>query len=96
MNEYRVFETDNFIRDLEKIRGRNKTLIENKLIKTTYPQLIVEPHYGNNINKLKNYIPETWRYRIGNYRVFYEINDNEKIVYMIGISTRQNAYKSRR
>lgn len=92
MNEYRVFETDNYLRILEKIRGRDKTLIENKLLTSAYPQFKVEPHYGSNIKKLKNYIPETWRYRIGNYRVFYEINENEKIVNMIGISTRQNAY----
>ncbi len=92
MNEYRIFETENFIKILEKIQRRNKTLIENKLQIKTYPQLKKEPHYGNNIKKLKNYRPETWRYRIGNYRVFYEINDTEKIVYIIGISTRQNAY----
>ena len=92
MNQYRVFETDNFIRAMGKIKGRNKTLIENKLKKRAYPQLKNEPYYGKNIKKLKNYKPETWRYRIGNYRAFYEINDIEKIVYIIGISTRQNAY----
>ncbi len=92
MSQYKVFETDNFIRAMGKIKGRNKTLIENKLKKSTYPQLKNEPYYGKNIKKLKNYKPETWRYRIGNYRAFYEINDIEKIVYMIGISTRQNAY----
>ena len=92
MNEYRIFETDNFMKNLAKIRGRNKTLIENKLLTKTYPQLTNNPHYGSNIKKLKNYFPETWRYRIGNYRVFYEINENEKIVSIIGISTRQNAY----
>ena len=92
MSQYKVFETDNFIRSMGKIKGRNKTLIENKLKKSTYPQLKNEPYYGKNIKKLKNYKPETWRYRIGNYRAFYEINDIEKIVYMIGISTRQNAY----
>jgi len=92
LSQYKVFETDNFIRSMGKIKGRNKTLIENKLKKSTYPQLKNEPYYGKNIKKLKNYKPETWRYRIGNYRAFYEINDIEKIVYMIGISTRQNAY----
>ncbi|MBT3312916.1 MAG: type II toxin-antitoxin system RelE/ParE family toxin [Desulfobacterales bacterium] len=92
MSQYKVFETDNFMRTLEKIKGKNKILIENKLTARAYPQLQEEPHYGNNIKKLKNYNPQTWRYRIGNYRVFYEISENEKIVYMIGISTRQNAY----
>ena len=77
---------------MEKIRGRNKTLIEKKLKDKAYPQLKEEPHYGKNIKKLKNYKPETWRYRIGNYRVFFEINDSEKIVSIIAIKTRQNAY----
>lgn len=77
---------------MEKIRGRNKTLIEKKLKDKTLPQLKEEPHYGKNIKKLKNYKPETWRYRIGNYRVFYEINDSEKIVSIIAIKIRQNAY----
>jgi mRNA interferase RelE/StbE len=92
LNQYRIFETDNFIGGLEKIRGRDKLFIENKLKTKAYPGLKVEPHYGNNIKMLKNYYPETWRYRIGNYRAFYEISENEKIVYMIGLSTRQNAY----
>ena len=92
MNKYRIFETDNFIRNADKIFGKNKILIENKLRKRAYPQLENQPHYGSNIKKLKNYNPETRRYRIGNYRIFYEINNDEKIVYIIGISTRQNAY----
>ena len=92
MNQYRIFETDNYIKVFEKIRGKDKLFIEKKLISKAYPQLKEEPHYGNNIKKLKNYTPETWRYRIGKYRVFYEINENEKIVFIIGISTRQNAY----
>jgi mRNA interferase RelE/StbE len=90
--QYRIFETDNFIRNCGKLRGKDTLLIENKLKTRAYPQLKVEPHYGNNIKKLKNYNPETWRYRIGNYRVFYEVNEDEKIVNIIGISTRQNAY----
>ena len=77
---------------MEKIKRRDKSLIEKKLISKTYPQLASEPYYGNNIKKLKNYNPETWRYRIGNYRVFYEINEEKKIVSIIGINTRQNAY----
>ena len=77
---------------MEKIRGRDKLFIEKQLMTKAYPLLKTEPHYGNNIKKLKKFNPETWRYRIGNYRVFYEIDRNEKIVYIIGISTRQNAY----
>ena len=92
MNEYRIFLTDSFIRNIEKIKGKDKNLIEKKLISRIYPQLKSEPHYGNNLKKLKNYNPDTWRYRVGSYRVFYEINEENKIVSIIGISTRQNAY----
>ena len=77
---------------MEKIKGRDKSLIEKKLTLKIYPQLKSEPHYGNNNIKLKNYNPETWRYRIRDYRVFYEIDEENKIVSIIGISTRQNAY----
>jgi mRNA interferase RelE/StbE len=48
-----------------------------------YSQISENPHFGLNIKKLKNYKPETWRYRMGNYRVFYEIDDIEMIVYII-------------
>ncbi|MBA7548727.1 hypothetical protein ES705_41193 [subsurface metagenome] len=92
MNKHRIFETDNFLKIFDKIKGKNKTIIENKLSLKIYPQLKIQPHFGNNIKKLKNFTPETWRYRICNFRLFYEINDNERIVYIIGISTRQNAY----
>jgi len=40
----------------------------------------------------KDYSPGTCRYRIGNYRIFYEISNNDRIVHIIGISIRQAAY----
>ena len=92
MNSYKIFETDNFLKILDKIKGKNRSFIENKLLTKVYPQLKTQPYYGNNIKKLKNYIPETWRYRIGDFRLFYEIEDNTKIVNVIATSTRESAY----
>ena len=92
MINYRIFETDNFSKRLNKIDNKNKVIILKKLHLNIYPQLKEQPYFGNNIKKLKNYNPETWRYRIGNFRLFYEINENEKVVYVIDISTGQNAY----
>jgi len=77
LNGYKIFETDNFLKNLDKIRGKNRTLIGKKLLGIIYPQLKIQPYYGNNIKKLKNYTPETWRYRIGNFRLFYEIENSE-------------------
>lgn len=92
MNKYKIFETEEFQKRLKKITKRDKTFIEKKLIQYIYPQLREEPNYGNNIKKLVDYDPETWRYRIGKYRLFYVIDEEEKIVYIISIDLRKDAY----
>ena len=92
MSNFKIFETDNFIRKIDKITGKDKAIIINHLTQKVYKQLAEQPYYGNNIKKLRNYTPETWRYRISNYRLFYEINSKEKIVSIISLSTRENAY----
>ena len=50
------------------------------------------PHFGPHIRKLKGYAPETWRYRIGAWRFFYEIDEHERVVSMIAASHRGSAY----
>lgn len=92
MNKYKIFETDEFQKKIKKISKREKSFIEKKLLQYIYPQLKEEPHYGNNIKKLVNYDPETWRYRIGKYRLFYFIDEEEKVVYVLSIDLRKDAY----
>jgi mRNA interferase RelE/StbE len=89
---YRIFETDYFIKKMGKLNRKQKEILEHRLHANIYPQLSDQPYFSNNIKKLKNYKPETWRYRIGNFRLFYEISEDEKIIYIITISTRQSAY----
>ncbi len=89
---YRIFETDEYLKKISKLPPRNAATIQNKLQSYVYPQLIKNPFYGTNIKKLKDYNPETWRYRIGNYRVFYLIDDDKKIIYVLTIDLRKNAY----
>lgn len=92
MNNYRIYETNEFIKKIAKISSRDKSFIEKKLTQYIYPQLREEPHYGNNIKKLLDYKPETWRYRIGKYRLFYVIDEKEKIIYILSIDQRKEAY----
>jgi mRNA interferase RelE/StbE len=87
---FRIFETDQFIKDINKIKGNKQEKLYLKIKNYVYPQLKDNPYYGLNIKKLRSWLPDTWRYRIGNYRIFYEINDN--IVSIIAIETRGNAY----
>ena len=89
---YRIFETNEFIKRVSKFSQHDALFIQNKLITYVYPQLKSEPHFGNNIKKLSGYRPETWRYRIGKYRLFFSINDQSNIVNILTIEFRKDAY----
>ncbi|WP_319525783.1 type II toxin-antitoxin system RelE/ParE family toxin [uncultured Desulfosarcina sp.] len=93
MTDYRIFETDRFQKDLELMAKSGGAKVSEKLKGYVYPQLKTHPHYGPNIKKLKNYTPPTWRYRIGSWRFFYEIDDQENIVFMLGAHHRSQAYR---
>ena len=66
--------------------------IVQKLGDFVYPQLRQHPHFGPNIKKLKDFTPETWRYRIGAWRFFYEIEEKDKIIFMVAAFHRGSAY----
>lgn len=91
MPDYKIFETSEFISCLEALPRKEKNQIEKKLLQYVYPQLKQEPHFGINVKKLHGYKPDTWRYRIANYRIFYIIED--KIIYIVSIDHRKDAYK---
>jgi mRNA interferase RelE/StbE len=69
-----------------------KSKVAQKLRNFVYPQLQNHPHFGSNIKKLKDFQPDTWRYRIGSWRFFYEIDEQKQIVFMIAASHRSSAY----
>lgn len=92
MDNFKIFETDQFIEDLEQDFGGQQERIKRKLDTYVYLQLKQNPHFGKNIKKLTNYKPETWRYRIGDYRFFYTIDAQKKIVFMIAADHRGSAY----
>lgn len=89
---YRIFETSVFAHDLESLDASVREKLEQKLRNFVYPQLKNRPHFGPNIKKLRNWEPETWRYRIGSWRFFYEINEKDKVVYMTTLDPRKDAY----
>ena len=57
-----------------------------------FTQLRIHPHFGPVIRKLEDFTPDTWRYRIGAWRFFYEIDEKEKITFMVAASHRSSAY----
>jgi mRNA interferase RelE/StbE len=90
---YRIFLTNEFLKHLEKIDSRIREGLEKKIEEYISPQLKQEPHFGKNVKKLRGYVPETWRYRIGSFRLFYIIDEIEKIVALISIDERKDAYQ---
>jgi mRNA interferase RelE/StbE len=89
---FKIFETDQFLKDLKKLDELEGIRTYGKILNNIYPELKNNPYFGKNIKKLKAYKPDTWRYRIGNFRLFYEISDKEKNVYIITIELRGNSY----
>ena len=92
LKRYRIFLTQGFIDDIQKISGSGFPKIDKKLRNYVYPQLGDQPHFGRNIKKIKSWEPETWRYRVGSWRLFYQIDDKEKIVFMTVAEHRSEAY----
>ena len=92
MDNFKIFETGQFLKDLEQDFSGQQERIKRKLQSYVYSQLKQNPYFGKNIKKLTNYKPETWRYRIGSYRFFYEIDGPKKTIFMIAADSRQGAY----
>lgn len=93
MPEFRIFETDEFHKRLKKLSSRDAVFLRRKLDTFVYPQLRSEPFWGNNIKKLQRYTPDTWRYRIGKFRVFYVVDQEELILYILTVDDRKDAYR---
>jgi len=92
LSSYRIFETEQFTKDLEAIAQSGQGRVLEKLRASVYPQLRDQPHVGPNIKKLKAFTPETWRYRIGSWRFFFEIDEVERIVFLTAATHRGSAY----
>lgn len=92
-SEFRIFETEEFQKRLGKLSPPAARFIVRKLQDYVYPQLRADPFLGPNIRKLKGYSPDTWRYRIGRFRIFYLVSPEERIVALITLDDRKDAYR---
>lgn len=90
MANYKIAETQNF----EKKIGTRKYLsLYQKITDYVYPILRENPFFGPNIKKLKGEYRELYRYRIGDYRLFYKVSEETVIVFILDIEARKDAYK---
>lgn len=95
MASYRPFATRQFAKDpkdLDRLSRSGEQGVRAKLERVVYPQLRRHPHFGPLIRRLRDSEPPTWRYRIGAWCFFYEIDEDERIVFLIAAQHRGAAY----
>ena len=88
LSKYQIAETKTFLKLKTTINKKLYVKIENFV----YPQLRDNPHYGINIKKLKGTFEGYYRYRVGNYRLFYLIENEKLIIAIVDFKHRQQAY----
>ena len=89
-NKFSIAETKTFQR---KIETRHYRKYYEKIKDKIYPQLVENPFFGANIKRLKGDMNSIFRYRIGNYRLFYTIDPEKKLVFIMEFENRKDAYK---
>ena len=90
MANYKIAETETFEK---KISTQKYKFLYKKIIEYIYPILRENPYFGPNIKKLKGEYKEVYRYRIGDYRLFYKLSEETVIIFIIDIENRKDAYK---
>lgn len=91
MQKYSVIISPNAEKDLAKldkpIQERIKRYVQEKLEGCENPR-----KYGH---ALEGDLRTFWRYRVGNYRLVAEIQDDKVIILIIGVDKRNDVYKKK-
>ena len=86
--KYKVSFEKKAIKSLSKIDKRQQNIIlawiETNLVDTNDPK-----NYGK---ALKGNLKDYWRYRVGNYRILADINNDEITIIVLNISHRKDIY----
>jgi mRNA interferase RelE/StbE len=78
-------------REAQRFYEQADKVVSKKLARC-FALLEQDPRAGNNIKPLKGQFGGSFRYRLGNLRVVYNINDREVIVFVITIAKRSDVY----
>lgn len=58
-----------------------------------FDQLAQNPHHHPNIKRLRGELSGCFRYRVGDWRVVYEVKEEQIIVIIVMIAHRRNVYR---
>ena len=88
--DFKIAETKTFRKQLVRYDYEE---LYSKIQKLVYPQLRTNPYFGPNIKKLKGKFENIYRYRIGKHRLFYTIEKEKVIIFILTITHRKNSYE---
>ncbi|MDQ1337741.1 MAG: mRNA interferase RelE/StbE [Campylobacterota bacterium] len=88
MYDFLIAEANSFV----KIKNKIDKKLYDKIVSVVYPQLRKNPFFGTNIKKLRGEFEGYYRYRIGNHRLFYLVENEKIVVIVVDLKHRQNAY----
>ena len=86
---YQIAETSTLQKSIKKKKLQD---IYKKLKKDAFPLISKDPYYGPNIKKLSGNLEGLHRYRIGNYRLIYLIDEEHKMIFLADLVHRKDAY----
>jgi mRNA interferase RelE/StbE len=78
-------EAERFFHQCDKVLAKKRA--------RCFASLEQDPRAGNNVKALKGRFDGSYRYRVGDCRVVYTINDRAVIVFVITIAQRGNVYE---
>jgi mRNA interferase RelE/StbE len=58
-----------------------------------FEQLCQNPYQHPNIKSLQGKLSGRWRYRVGDWRVVYKIDEEQKLIIILLIATRGEVYR---
>ena len=90
MDKFQIAETETFSK---KINSDKFSHLYNKITNDVFPVLRKNPFFGINIKKLKGKFNDLYRFRMGDFRIFYKIDEIEKLVFIINIENKKDAYR---
>ena len=90
LGKYKIAEVENYSK---KINSKKFNRLYQKIFEDIYPILRNNPFFGINIKKLKGEYKDIYRFRLGDYRLFYKIDEKKSMIFIIDIEKRDDAYK---
>ena len=88
--EYTIVETEGFQKRIERQEFRH---LHSRVRRYVYPQLRASPYHGPNIRKLRGRYAGYYRYRLGDYRLFYFVDQDRICVAVVTLRHRRDAYR---